>query len=66
MNMMVLLNIDASVILVFYLIAHSPAILLLLIGAFLRKRKPKTAKVLFIISGIYFLIGTGICGMILQ
>ena len=63
---MVLLNIDASVILVFYLIAHSPAILLLLIGAFLRKRKPKTAKVLFIISGIYLLIGTGICGMILQ
>ena len=62
---MTLLNIDGSVIFLFFLIGNSPALLLLLIGAVLRGRKPKTAKVLFIIAGIYLLIGLGLCGMML-
>ncbi|UZR99278.1 hypothetical protein [Chondrinema litorale] len=49
-------------ILVLYLIGHSPAILLLIIGFALKKSKPKAAKVLFIIAGIYFVIGAGVCG----
>ena len=60
---MILLNIDGSVIFLFFLIGNSPALLLLLIGAMLQSRKPKTAKVLFIIAGIYLVIGLGVCGL---
>ncbi|MBT30086.1 MAG: hypothetical protein CMO01_10540 [Thalassobius sp.] len=49
-------------IFILYLIGHSPAILLLIIGFALKKSKPKAAKVLFIIAGIYFVIGAGVCG----
>ena len=45
-----------------YLVCHSPAILMIIIGFIYRKTKPKTAKILFIISAVYFLIGLGICG----
>lgn len=48
-----------------YLFFHTPAIILLIMGLRRRKTKPKTAKILLIIAGIYFLIGTGICGSIL-
>ena len=40
----------------------SPAILFITIGLFLRKRKPRSAKLLFILSGVYLLIGLGYCG----
>ncbi len=45
-----------------YLVLHLPAIIMLIIGLVLLKKKPKTAKVLLIIAGVYFLIGGGICG----
>jgi hypothetical protein len=38
---------------------------MLIVGLKRRKTKPESAKVLFIISGIYFLIGGGICGLLL-
>lgn len=41
----------------------SPAIILSAIGLVLRKKKPKTAKKLFIIAGVYLLVGLGICGI---
>lgn len=44
------------------LILLSPAIICTLVGFFIRKRKPKAAKILFIISGVYLLVGLGICG----
>lgn len=49
-------------ILTVYLICHIPAIIMLSIGFAKRKTKPQTAKVLFILSGVYFIIGAGICG----
>lgn len=52
-------------LLLIYLILHSPAIIMLIVGLKRRKTKPESAKVLFIISGIYFLIGGGICGLLL-
>ncbi len=49
-----------------YLLAHSPAIVCIIVGLFIRKNKPHSAKVLFIIAGVYFLIGTGICGALMS
>lgn len=45
-----------------YLVAHLPAIILLIIGLKRLKTKPKGAKIMLIISGVYFLVGAGICG----
>ncbi len=49
-----------------YLVCHSPAIVMLAIGLRRLKTKPTSAKVLLIISGMYFLIGAGICGTLLS
>jgi hypothetical protein len=57
---------DGLVILIFYLILHSPAIIMLIIAIRLRKSKPITSKTLFIITGIYFLIGGGVCGTLME
>jgi hypothetical protein len=48
-----------------YLILHLPAIILLIVGLVRRNRKKKNAKIFLIIAGIYFIIGAGVCGMIL-
>ncbi len=56
----------AALVVIVYLVAHIPAFVLLIVGLVLRKQKPKTSKVLFIIAGVYFIIGTGICGAILS
>jgi uncharacterized membrane protein YgdD (TMEM256/DUF423 family) len=53
------------IVFVRYLIFHSPAIVMLIIGMKKRKSNPEYAKKLFIAAGIYFLIGTGICAIIL-
>ena len=55
------MNLLPAVILI-YFIAHIPAFIMLIIGFNKRKTKPETAKILFIIAGLYFLIGAGICG----
>ena len=52
-------------ILILYLLFHSPAIIMLIIGLNKRKTKPEASKKLLIIAGIYFIIGTGICGLLL-
>lgn len=54
-----------TLILGIYLVCHSPAILCIIIGLFIRKKNPETAKKLFIFAGIYFVIGLGICGNLL-
>ncbi len=54
-----------SLIVVIYLICHSPAIIMLIIGLRRRKTRPESAQKLFIAAGIYFLIGGGICGALL-
>lgn len=48
-----------------YLVLHIPAFILLIIGLFKLKAKPESAKKFLILSGIYFLIGGGICGSLL-
>ena len=51
-----------SVIIIFYLVFHLPAIILLVVGLTRLKSRPENAKKLLIGAGIYFLIGGGICG----
>lgn len=50
------------VAIVIILVVLSPAIILAIAGVILRKKKPKTAKICFIIAGVYLLVGLGICG----
>ncbi len=55
-------NLDGLVALLFA-IMFGPALLLLIVGFVLRsKQKPKAAKILFILAGVYLLISLGICG----
>lgn len=54
-----------SFIILIYLICHSPAIIMLIIGLTRLKSRPHNAKKLLIAAGIYFLIGGGICGALL-
>ena len=49
-----------------YLILHTPAIIMLIAGLYKLKTKPILAKNLLIIAAIYFLIGGGICGALLN
>ena len=43
-----------------------PAFILVIIGFAIRKSYAKTSKILYILSGIYLLVGTGLCGLILN
>jgi hypothetical protein len=54
-----------EIVILIYLICHLPAIIMLMVGLERRKTRPKSAKILLIAAGIYFLIGGGICGAIL-
>lgn len=54
-----------SMVIMFYLIAHLPAFIMLVIGLALLKEKPSRAKTLLILAGVYFVIGGGICGKLL-
>lgn len=49
-----------------YLVCHLPAIIMLLIGISKRKTKPITSKVLLILAGLYFVIGAGMCGALMN
>jgi hypothetical protein len=53
-------------VIMIYLVCHLPAIIMLIIGLVKRKSNPKVAKILFILTAVYFLIGLGICGGILS
>ncbi|MEO1451647.1 MAG: hypothetical protein AAFV07_19110 [Bacteroidota bacterium] len=50
----------------FYLLAHLPAIITLIIGLVRLKKRPESAKKFLIFAGIYFLVGAGTCGVILS
>ena len=49
-----------------YLFCHIPAIVLLILGLKRLKDRPENAKKLLIAAGIYFIIGGGICGILLS
>lgn len=49
-----------------YIVAHLPAIILIIIGISKLKTNPTNAKTMLIIAGIYIIIGTGICGSMLS
>lgn len=55
-----------SLIIIIYLVCHLPAIILLILGLTRLKSRPESAKKLLIAAGIYFLIGGGICGSLLN
>ncbi len=50
----------------FLLVAYSPAIIMAIIGFVKLKKNPKTAKILFIIAGVYVIVGLGICGAMIR
>ena len=52
-------------IIIIYLVCHTPAIIMLIIGLNRLKTRTENAKKLLFASGIYFLIGGGICGALL-
>ena len=52
------------VILIFLIIALSPAIIMTIEGLVIKKKNPKAAKILFIISTVYIIIGLGVCGIL--
>lgn len=54
-----------SLIIIIYLVCHTPAIIILIIGLTRLKSRPENAKKLLIAAAIYFLIGGGICGLLL-
>ncbi|MVO08997.1 hypothetical protein GOQ30_07435 [Flavobacterium sp. TP390] len=51
-----------GLILLIIIIMVGPPIVLSILGFIIRKNNPKAAKILYILSGIYLLIGLGICG----
>jgi hypothetical protein len=55
-----------GIILVFFLLLNLPAFLMVLVGLAIRKSNPKPSKILFILSGIYLLVGIGLCGLFLN
>ncbi|CAN5608359.1 hypothetical protein BH11BAC3_BH11BAC3_28590 [soil metagenome] len=55
----------AMLIIIIYLICHTPAIIMLIVGLSRLKTKPVSAKKLLIAAGIYFLVGAGLCGAML-
>ncbi|MGJ8658859.1 MAG: hypothetical protein ACSHWV_03330 [Cellulophaga fucicola] len=52
-----------TLIILIILALLSPAIICITVGLFLRKKKPKTAKTLFIIAGVYLVVGIGLCSV---
>lgn len=52
-------------IIIIYIVCHIPAIIMLILGLNRLKTRPENARKLLIASGIYFLIGGGICGALL-
>ena len=57
-------NLDGLAILILA-IMFGPAILLAIIGFSQYNNNKKTAKILFILAGLYLLISLGICGTLL-
>jgi hypothetical protein len=54
-----------SLIIIIYLVFHTPAIIMLILGLNRLKTRPENAKKLLTAAGIYFVIGGGICGVLL-
>lgn len=49
-----------------YFVLHIPAFIMLIVGLTLRKTKPETAKILFVLTAAYFVIGGGICSKLIM
>ena len=64
---MILLEVGnlGGIFLIIFLIMHLPSIILGIIGLVIRKNKPKAAKTLFIIAGVYLLVSYGTCGVLI-
>lgn len=54
------------IIIVIFLILHSPAFALIYAGIKNKKTNKRNSLIYFIIAGIYFLVGIGICGQLLN
>ena len=54
-------NLDGLFVLIFLIMA-GPPIVLSIVGFSIRKSYPDAAKVLYILAGLYLIIGLGLCG----
>lgn len=65
---MIALNIRAifGIAVVVFLILLAPPIALISIGFGIKKNNPIASKILFILAGLYLIVGLGFCGMILK
>ena len=52
------------IILIVLILTLSPAIIMTIVGLVIKKKNPKAAKILFILSTIYIIIGLGVCGIL--
>ena len=57
-------NLDGLVFMIF-LIMFGPAVLFVIIGLMVRKKNKKSAKVFYILAGIYLVISLGVCGALI-
>jgi hypothetical protein len=48
-----------------YLVTFGPPVLFLIIGLAIRSRNKNTAKILFILATVWFVIGGGICASVM-
>lgn len=55
-----------EIIVVVILLFLSPVVILLILGLNRLQSRPKNAKILFIIAGVYLLVGLGVCGSLLS
>lgn len=65
---MILLDVGGlgSLITMIYVVCHIPAIIMLIFALAYANSKPDVSKKLFIGAAVYFLIGGGICGALLN
>ena len=56
----------AILIITIYIVCNIPAIIMLVIGIRKLKTKPSTGKLLIILACMYFIIGLGICGSMMN
>ena len=62
-----ILEVDLSgIVVIFILLMFGPALLLAGVGLALKKKKPKSSKVFFILAVVYLIISLGTCGAMLM
>lgn len=59
------LNFDGLIVIIIGIML-GPAVLLVVFGGFLFKKRKKLAKVLFILATVYLIVSLGVCGALIS